>query len=86
MQQVYPWEEAEPQGLLPGTGLRPYQKQSLAFMLALEAPEQEEEQEEQEAPPQRRGRLARAVRLLALLRQRRMSSSLQRAQLLRLSV
>ena len=36
MQQVYPWEEAEPQGLLPGTQLRPYQKQSLAFMLDVE--------------------------------------------------
>ena len=48
MQQVYPWEEAEPQGLLPGTGLRPYQKQSLAFMLALEAPEQEEEEQEEQ--------------------------------------
>ena len=50
MQQVYPWEEAEPQGLLPGTGLRPYQKQSLAFMLALEAPEPDEQEEEQEPP------------------------------------
>ena len=50
MQQVYPWEEAEPQGLLPGTGLRPYQKQSLAFMLALEAPEPDEQEEEQESP------------------------------------
>ena len=45
MQQVYPWEEAEPQGLLPGTQLRPYQKQSLAFMLALEAPEPDEQDE-----------------------------------------
>ena len=62
VQQVYPWEEAEPQGLLPGTGLRPYQKQSLAFMLALEAPEQEEEQEEQEEEqePPRSGAAASA--------------------------
>ena len=29
-------EEAEPQGLVAGTQLRPYQKQSLAFMLAIE--------------------------------------------------
>jgi len=35
-------EEAEPQGLVPGTQLRPYQKQSLAFMLAAEVPEPEE--------------------------------------------
>ena len=42
MQQVYPVEEAEPQGLVAGTQLRPYQKQSLAFMLAAEAPEDEE--------------------------------------------
>jgi DNA repair protein RAD5 len=42
VQQVYPVEEAEPQGLVPGTQLRPYQKQSLAFMLAAEVPEPEE--------------------------------------------
>ena len=45
MQQVYPVEEAEPQGLVAGTQLRPYQKQSLAFMLAAEAPEPEEQEQ-----------------------------------------
>lgn len=50
MQQVYPWEEAEPQGLVPGTQLRPYQKQSLAFMLALEAPEPDEQEQQQQQP------------------------------------
>ncbi len=34
--QVYPVEEPEPAGLIAGTRLRPYQKQSLAFMLAAE--------------------------------------------------
>ena len=34
--QVYPEEVAEPSGLLAGTTLRPYQRQSLAFMLNVE--------------------------------------------------
>jgi len=37
--QVYPAEVTEPQGLLPTVKLRPYQKQSLAFMLDLEQKE-----------------------------------------------
>ena len=36
VQMVYPVEEPEPPGLVAGTQLRPYQKQSLAFMLAIE--------------------------------------------------
>lgn len=36
IQQVYPVETPEPAGLAPGIKLRPYQKQSLAFMLAIE--------------------------------------------------
>jgi hypothetical protein len=36
VQQIYPVEEKEPAGLLSSITLRPYQKQSLAFMLALE--------------------------------------------------
>jgi len=36
VQVVYPVEEPEPPGLVAGTQLRPYQKQSLAFMLAIE--------------------------------------------------
>ena len=35
-QQVYPRETPEPEGLLAGTQLRPYQKQSIAFMLDVE--------------------------------------------------
>ena len=35
--QVYPVEEPEPLGFAPGIRLRPYQRQSLAFMLAVEA-------------------------------------------------
>ena len=35
-EQVYPVEVAEPAGLVEGTVLRPYQKQSLAFMLDVE--------------------------------------------------
>ena len=35
-QQVYPREEPEPPSLLGGTVLRPYQKQSIAFMLDVE--------------------------------------------------
>lgn len=34
--QVYPREEAEPRGLRKGTQLRPYQRQSLAFMTDVE--------------------------------------------------
>ena len=34
--QVYPVEVAEPAGLLPSVQLRPYQKQSLAFMIDIE--------------------------------------------------
>ena len=34
--QVYPHEDKEPEGLAPGTALKPYQKQSLAFMHRLE--------------------------------------------------
>ena len=34
--QVYPVEVAEPAGLLPSVKLRPYQKQSLAFMIDIE--------------------------------------------------
>jgi hypothetical protein len=36
VQQVWPVETPEPAGLLPSCRLRPYQKQSLAFMLELE--------------------------------------------------
>ena len=36
IEQVYPIEEPEPAGLVPTMKLRPYQKQSLAFMLKLE--------------------------------------------------
>ena len=36
VEQVYPVEHGEPTGLLAGTTLRPYQKQSLAFMLHVE--------------------------------------------------
>ena len=36
LEQVYPVEAPEPQGLLPTVKLRPYQKQSLAFMLDIE--------------------------------------------------
>ena len=35
-EQVYPVEESEPPGFAPSIRLRPYQRQSLAFMLALE--------------------------------------------------
>ena len=35
-QQVYPRETPEPPGLVAGTTLRPYQKQSIAFMLDVE--------------------------------------------------
>ena len=34
--QVYPRETSEPAGLLPSVQLRPYQKQSLAFMIDIE--------------------------------------------------
>merc|ERR1712138_268845 len=34
--QVWPVEAPAPPGLVPGTSLRPYQRQSLAFMLDLE--------------------------------------------------
>ena len=34
--QVYPKETPEPAGLLPSVQLRPYQKQSLAFMIDVE--------------------------------------------------
>jgi SNF2 family DNA or RNA helicase len=41
--QVWPVEAPAPQGLAPGTVLRPYQRQSLAFMLDLEnAPDSDE--------------------------------------------
>ena len=36
LQQVYPTEAREPDGLLSSITLRPYQRQSLAFMLAIE--------------------------------------------------
>ena len=36
VEQVYPVEAAEPTGLLPSVTLRPYQKQSLSFCLAVE--------------------------------------------------
>ena len=36
LQQVYPIETPEPAGLLSSITLRPYQRQSLAFMLAIE--------------------------------------------------
>lgn len=36
IQQVFPVEAPEPVGLLPSITLRPYQKQSLAFMVSLE--------------------------------------------------
>lgn len=36
IQQVYPVEHAEPAGLVPTISLRPYQKQSLAFMVNVE--------------------------------------------------
>ena len=36
LEQVFPVEEREPSGLVTALKLRPYQKQSLAFMLALE--------------------------------------------------
>lgn len=37
LEQVYPVEAPEPRGFASGIQLRPYQRQSLAFMLALEA-------------------------------------------------
>ena len=37
IEQVYPVEEPEPAGFAEGVQLRPYQRQSLAFMLANEA-------------------------------------------------
>ena len=36
IEQVYPVEHAEPKGFAPGMTLRPYQRQSLAFMMNLE--------------------------------------------------
>ena len=36
IEQVYPVEHAEPKGFAPGMTLRPYQRQSLAFMLNIE--------------------------------------------------
>lgn len=36
VEQVYPREEPEPEGLLPSIKLRPYQKQSLAFCIDVE--------------------------------------------------
>ena len=38
IEQVYPVEHAEPKGFAPGMTLRPYQRQSLAFMMNLEGP------------------------------------------------
>ena len=36
LEQVYPEEAPQPAGIAPAITLRPYQKQSLAFMLAIE--------------------------------------------------
>ena len=36
IEQVYPVEAPQPAGIAPSITLRPYQKQSLAFMLAVE--------------------------------------------------
>ena len=36
LEQVYPEEAPQPAGIAPSITLRPYQKQSLAFMLAIE--------------------------------------------------